>query len=265
MSVAVIGHTTLDTVSTPDSGPVERLGGTPLYAQRALRSAGVEPLLVTKGPRLTDALVLPSRGLVRSILRHYPGGLVQRLDEVGPPFTADEMRTLADGPLRGYEWVLLGGQAGGDFPPAAIAVLVDAGHSVLLDGQGLSRGPRPGPVRTHTFPPATVAGVTALKLNRNEADAFAGPQDLDGLGIPELLVTDGRRGVSVRHAGATSTIRPAPVEFADPVGAGDSFAALYALGRSRGLEPAAAAESAVRQVEALYGADGAPSPGPIGA
>jgi sugar/nucleoside kinase (ribokinase family) len=40
--------------------------------------------------------------------------------------------------------------------------------------------------------------------------------------------------------------------FADPTGAGDSFAALYCLARTRGLDPPAAGRFAQHQVEQLY-------------
>jgi len=45
-SIGLIGQTALDTVTTADGRRVERLGGTPLYARRALRAAGVEPVVV---------------------------------------------------------------------------------------------------------------------------------------------------------------------------------------------------------------------------
>ncbi len=43
------------------------------------------------------------------------------------------------------------------------------------------------------------------------------------------------------------------VPFADPTGAGDSWSALYALARSGGETPAAAARYAVAEVERIYG------------
>jgi sugar/nucleoside kinase (ribokinase family) len=251
-SIGLIGQTALDTVTTADGRRVERLGGSPLYARRALRAAGVEPVVVTRAPGLPDALVLPSRSVVRSILDHLPdGGLRQRLDEVGEPFSAAEMARLADAELRECAWLLLGGQSAGDFPPAAIAALRDRGRHVLLDGQGLARGPRAGPVRLRAFPAAAVEGVQALKLNRAEAAAF-GPEELDALPVPELLVTDGAAGVQVRAGGRWMVIDAGAAVFPDPVGAGDSFAALYALERARGAGPAEAARLAVNGVEALY-------------
>lgn len=249
-SIGLIGQTALDTVTTADGRRVERLGGSPLYARRALRAAGVEPVVVTRAPGLPDALVLPSRAVVRSILDHLPdGGLRQRLDEVGEPFSAGEMARLADAELRGCAWLLLGGQSAGDFPAEAIAAL--RGHRLMLDGQGLARGPDPGPVRLRAFPAAAVAGVQVLKLNRAEADAF-GDDALAALPVPELVVTDGAAGVRVRAGGRWSAIDAGAAVFSDPVGAGDSFAGLYVLERARGAGPAEAARLAVAGVEALY-------------
>jgi len=251
-SIGLIGQTALDTVTTADGRRVERLGGTPLYARRALRAAGVEPVVVTRAPGLPDSVVLPSRSLLRSILDHRPDGLRQRLDEVGQPFSARELERLAERELRGCAWLLLGGQSSGDFPPDAMRALSARGHRVILDGQGLSRGPDAGPVRLRPFPASAVEGVQALKLNRAEAEVFGSSRALAALGVPELLVTDGTAGVRVRVGGRWTTVPADGRAFADPTGAGDSFSALYALERARGAGPVKAARLAVRAVDALY-------------
>ena len=251
-SIGLIGQTALDTVTTADGRRVGRLGGSPLYARRALRAAGVEPVVVTRAPGLPDAVVLPSRSVVRSILDHRPDGLRQRLDEVGEPFSAAELERLADRELRGCEWLLLGSQSAGDFPPEAIRALVARGHRLMLDGQGLARGPDAGPVRLRAFAAEAVEGVQVLKLNRAEADAFGSRRDLAALPVPELLVTDGAAGVRVLAGGRWTNVEADRQVFRDPVGAGDSFSALYVLERARGAEPSRAARLAARGVEALY-------------
>ena len=73
--------------------------------------------------------------------------------------------------MHGCDWVILGGQTGGDFPAETIALLAGAGHQICLDAQGLARGSRIGPVRLGPIDPGWVAGVTALKLNDAEAGA----------------------------------------------------------------------------------------------
>jgi len=143
--------------------------------------------------------------------------------------------------------VLLGGQAAGDFPASVLRQIADAGHRICLDGQGLTRGHDPGPVRLRSVSPESLAGVTALKVNEAE-HAAAGALD-----VPELLLTRGRRGATVKvRARDPVDIAAGPATFGDPTGAGDSFSALYILARSRGEDPADAARFAVRMVEELY-------------
>ncbi len=154
--------------------------------------------------------------------------------------------------LEGCDWVLLGGQTAGDFPVETIAVLAAAGHRICLDGQGLARGSRVGPVRLVAIAQRDVTGVTALKMNRAEAEA-AGRLD-----VPELLVTGAEQGVVVRWQDEQYEIAGNGRRFADPTGAGDSFGALYCLERSRGVLPPAAALFAVETVQRLY----AGGPGP---
>ena len=173
MSVGIIGHTGWDVVSTPTEATQRRLGGTPLYAARALRALGVEPVVITKGADLPDAIVLPSRYTFESVLVHSAEATDQQLASVGEPFTAAEARAMLP-LLDGCEWVILGGQASTDFPTDMIAVLAAAGLRVCIDAQGLARGPDPGPLRLRPFPARAVAGASMLKLSQAEAMAVCG-------------------------------------------------------------------------------------------
>ena len=101
-----------------------------------------------------------------------------------------------------------------------------------------------------TIAKAVVAGVTALKLNQAEAEA-AGRLD-----VPELLVTLAAQGVLVRWQDQQHEIVGNGRRFGDPTGAGDSFAALYCLERSRGALPPTAAATALKTVERLYAGEG---------
>ena len=250
MTIALVGHVTVDEVRLAGHQPDVRPGGAPLYGLRALRAAGAEPVVIVKGTGMDAHLVLPGSP-VRSVLTHGPDGLEQRLDSVGEPFTAAEVRGPMAELLAGCSWALLGAQSGDDFPPDTIHAFVEAGLHVCLDAQGLARGAGAGPVRLRPFDAEAVAGVTALKLNVAEAQAL---DDVDELlsTVPELLITDGPRGATVItrdgavHAAGSS--RP----FDDPTGAGDSFTAAYVLERERGRDPETAANRAVALVEALY-------------
>jgi sugar/nucleoside kinase (ribokinase family) len=230
--VGVLGPGTVDEISL-DGGPVQaRPGGTPLYAARALRLAGAEPVVI-------------ETGMLRSHLQHDGDGTRQQLSSLPEPLTPARARALLPA-LSGCRWLLLGGQTGGDFPAETLALLSAAGHRLCLDGQGLVRGSDTGPVRMRAIAAAAVAGVTALKLNAAEAEA-AGP-----LPVPEQLVTMAAAGCLVTTAGATTRIAGSGRAFADPTGAGDSFGALYCLARTRGLDPAAAAAWSQREVEHIY-------------
>jgi sugar/nucleoside kinase (ribokinase family) len=256
VKVGVVGQTARDVVTAGGSGsPVERLGGATVYASRALRFAGFEPVVVSKGPVLEGAVNLPSERVFVSRLELLAGGLRQAVEATGDPFTARDVEESIAPALAGCRWVLLGGQTAGDFPPETIAALAAAGHRLILDAQGQARGHEPGPVALRPFPPELLAGVQAVKLNELEARAVVGRVDeraLAGLGVPEVLVTLGERGAVLLVDGVLHRVPGTGIAFADPTGAGDSWAAIYAGGRTSGLEPLAAAERATATVERLY-------------
>ncbi len=233
MKVGVVGAATEDSVALDHGQSQVRPGGTPLYAARALRFAGAEPRSVETAS-------------LRSLIEHGPGGTRQEILSLPEPLTPERARREVLPALEGCDWVLLGGQTGGDFPVETIAVLAAAGHRICLDGQGLARGSRVGPIQLGPIAQRDVAGVTALKLNQAEAEA-AGP-----LEVPELLVTRAEQGVLVRWRGEQYEIPGDGPRFGDPTGAGDSFAALYCLERSRNQPPPAAALAAATIVQRLY-------------
>jgi sugar/nucleoside kinase (ribokinase family) len=230
--VGVLGPAADDRVVLEEGVEQRRPGGTPHYAARALRAAGATPVVIEEGTLLSQ-------------LEHTAAGTRQQILSLPEPLDAARAAVLLP-QLRGCRWLLLGGQTGGDFPPETLAVLAAAGHLLCMDGQGLARGSRVGPVRLGPITPAALEGVTALKLNLAEA-LQAGP-----LAVPELLVTRAERGCLVTVDGVEHVVEGNGRRFADPTGAGDSFAALYCLGRTRGLDPPAAAGFAQHEVERLY-------------
>jgi hypothetical protein len=229
----VIGPAASDRVELSEGRATVRPGGTPLYAARALRHAGA-------------ACVAVETGHLHSWLRHTGSATEQRLGAMPEPLLPQRADGLLPR-LAGCPWVLLGGQTAGDFPPDTIRVLARAGHRLLLDGQGLARGSRGGPVHLGLIDPASYAGVTALKLNEAEA-AAAGPLEP----VPELLLTHGTTGASITAGGSTTEVAGNGARFADPTGAGDSVSALYCLGRSLGHDPPDALRFAIEGVERLY-------------
>jgi sugar/nucleoside kinase (ribokinase family) len=233
--VGVLGPATVDEIMLGDGPAQRRPGGTPHYAARALRAVGATPVAIETG-RLV------------SRLRHTASGTEQEIVTVPEPLLPEAARALLPR-LAGCRWVLLGGQTAGDFPTETVQVLVDAGHLLCLDGQGLARGADAGPVSLRAIPAASLAGVAALKVN--EAEAEASP----GLDAAELLVTRAERGAVVTADGRGHVIAGSGRRLADPTGAGDTFGALYCLARTRGLGPAAAGRFAQDGVERLYPAE----------
>lgn len=231
----MIGPATVDTIELDAGPPLERPGGAPLYAARALVFAGAEPCAVETGS-------------LRSLIAHGSHGTRQQLLSLPQPLTPERAEREVLPALEGCAWVLLGGQTAGDFPADTIDALVAAGHRICLDGQGLARGRRVGPVRLGPIDQRQLAGVTALKLNESEAEAAG------RLEVPELLVTRAERGVTIAWRGARHHVPGDGRRFGDPTGAGDSFAALYCLERSRDRPPPEAARIAHETVQRLYAA-----------
>ncbi len=234
----MVGHRAADIVMT-EGGTEHRPGGTPFYARRSLEALGVPCVVV-------------ERGGFTSRLRHHDGGVEQWVEAVGEPFAPDEVLAAVDG----CDWVILGGQTAGDFPPETIAGLAEAGHRVCIDGQGLCRGDAPGPVQLRPFPPDAIRGVSILKLNRAEAEAAAGglaAESLRGLGAPEVVVTLGRDGAAgVTAGGEWHSASSRTGIYADPTGAGDTWTAAYVAGRAGGESPEAAARAAASHTDHLY-------------
>ena len=94
--VGVLGPGTIDIVELPGQEPVQRPGGTTLYAARALRFPGAEPV------------VIENPGLVVSRLRHTEEGTVQAIDRVAEPAEPGWLAERLDR-FDGCSWVLLGG------------------------------------------------------------------------------------------------------------------------------------------------------------
>ncbi len=256
MSIGLVGHTVIDTVVSADGGESRRLGGSPLYARRALEAAGAEYVVVTRGADPGDAVVIPGGPAYDSRLDHRTGTR-QVLARFGLPFSPEDVEAFVLPAVAGCGWLHLGSQGASDFPAETIAALAGAGHRLCLDGQGPARGAEPGPVRLRPFPPESIAGVAILKLNHREAVAAAGERldagALLGLGAPEVCVTMGGDGVvTATAAGVVFVPGTGAGAYADPTGAGDCFTAAYVLARARGAPPAEAAATAEAATDRLY-------------
>jgi sugar/nucleoside kinase (ribokinase family) len=255
--LAVVGSVSLDRI---DGGP-PRIGGCPYYAARALRSLHIRALIVAKCAAPDRSRVLPplaqqgfpiqwrdsSRTTAFAI--DYDGEHRQMLVEaIADPWTPDEAR------LPGVTWVHAAPLARSDFPPETLAALA-RGRRLSLDGQGLVRAARVGPLELDVdYDPELLRSVSVLKLAEDEAELLVDglhERALARLGVPEVVVTLGSLGCIVYHEGIAELVRARRVESADPTGAGDAFAASYLAARSRGAPPPAAARRACALVADL--------------
>ena len=255
--LAVVGNLSLDRVD----GGEPRAGGAPFHAARALRLLGRPALVAAKAADRDRRLLLPP--LVRFGLPvlwrggdataafsfSYDGDRRSMVvDALGPAWSPDDLRGLERA-----DWVHVGALARSDFPAATLAGLARGRH-LGLDGQGLARPDRTGPLALDAdYDPAVLRHVSVLKLAEEEAFALLGGTDEDALrslGVPEVVVTLGSRGSLVLAGGRLAPVPVRPVE-RDPTGAGDAFLAAYLASRASGYAPVPSARRASAIVAAL--------------
>jgi sugar/nucleoside kinase (ribokinase family) len=168
---------------------------------------------------------------------------------LGSPWTPDEIAGLA------ARWVHVGALYRGEFPAETLVALAETGARVSFDAQGLVRPARVGSLELEPEPDLTfLRYVSALKLSEEEALALVGrleERSLSDLGVPEVIVTLGSRGSLVVARRRLVHVPADPLAGIDPTGAGDAFAAVYAVARARGEAPQRAAERATRLVHRL--------------
>jgi sugar/nucleoside kinase (ribokinase family) len=252
--LGVIGPLSRDTVA----GAQPRIGGGPWHAARALRALRHDALVVaTCGEaeqadfrRRLSALGLPvslaAGGETTAFSFSYDegGARTMQVDAIGRPFRRED---AAESLLRRVEWLHVAPLLRGDFDAGMLEWLA-RGRRLLLDGQGLVRVRRTGPlVLDADFDRSLLRHVTVLKLAAEEAEAIG---DLPSLGVPEILVTAGTAGSTVITRHGVEHV-PARLVTADPTGAGDAFAVAYLGSRAGGHAPASAARRATALVAAL--------------
>jgi len=262
--VAVIGNLSRDVV---DGGP-PRVGGPAYYAGRALRVLGSRARIVTRCAP-ADRRLLLSRVVALGVpvaweaadettafsFRYAGEHREMRVDAVGDQWTPADARGWAGRALGRSEWVLLGGLLRDDFPAATLAEL-SRGRRLLLDGQGLVRARRTGPLAYDAeLDRDVLRRLAILKLSEEEASALTGsaePEALHDLGVPEVIVTLGARGSVVVAGGRIERIAVRRVTGrVDPTGAGDAFCAAYVDSRAAGHAPGSAARRASALVSGL--------------
>ena len=260
--IAVVGNLSRDLVD----GEPPRPGGPPYWAARALRALGARALVVAKcadDDRELFSPALVALGLpvlwrpgesTATYAFHYEGDhRVMEVLEIGDTWAPEDVQGLG-----GARWVHVGALAQSDFPAETMAALAN-GRRISLDGQGLVRPARTGPLELDAgYDPEVLRHVTILKLAEEEAEALLGGEPteeaLRSLDVPEVLVTFGSLGSLVLANGRLERVEARAIEGdADPTGAGDAFSAAYLVARSAGHAPVAAARKASGLVAGVLG------------
>ncbi len=264
---AIVGNLVLDVVD----GAPERPGGAVWYCARALREIdpGADVVLVCRcAPDDRDALVprlegfgfpvvwRPSERTTRFSFHYENERRIMRIDALADPWTPADIRGWVDEAIGDAPWVLVGALTRGDFPLETLSALTARNHRLIVDGQGLVRHSRVGPlVSDGTIDRAVLGHVTALKLNDEEAIELCGGTDetaLRTLGIPEIVLTLGSEGALIISEDVTTRVDAVPIDGpVDPTGAGDSFLLSYAVARQRGASPNEAGLIASRFVSTI--------------
>jgi hypothetical protein len=264
--IGLIGQSVLDRTHWPDGRVVERLGGAPVFAARAI--ADVWPAIVLTHGGTTE-LRQPLRELglqvfegpvtsttVFEVTLYGDGTWSEEVTAIGDPFTGHDLETWLAEPLTRCSSVVCGSQLRGDFTPETLDALADGGRRVYLDAQGPSRPRRLGPIELEgPLDPSTVRSVDVLKLGEEEAETLIGgidPVAALATGVPVVVVTRGEQGAVVLADGRATVVGVMPVlGLADTVGAGDSFLALMAAAGEQGADPITATRLACDGVARL--------------
>ena len=175
------------------------------------------------------------------------------VDALGPVWTPADLRGLERA-----DWVHVGALARSDFPAETLAALARDRRGSRSTGRGSSRPARTGPLALDAdYDPEVLRHVSILKLAEEEARVLVGEPDADALrslGVPEIVVTFGSRGLARLRRGPPRARPARPVDGeVDPTGAGDAFIAAYLVSRSSGYAPVPAARRATALVAGLLG------------
>jgi sugar/nucleoside kinase (ribokinase family) len=262
--IAVVGQSVIDRVREAGREPIERLGGSPVFAAAALAFAGRQAVILTKGatPELRAPLERfgfpvacgdASSSFVSVLAIFGDGERRQEIASFGEPFMPGDVSGWMAPHLAGCRAVVCGAQWRDDFPPETLRALAGDGRIVLLDGQGPARPARLGPIVDEgPLDPSWVEGVNVLKCSEFEAAALFGDQDPAESGVPVVVITRGHVGAEVVQPGGTTHVGVDPVlGLADTIGAGDTFLALMAAAMADGTDPVAAARIACAGTSAV--------------
>jgi len=255
--IAIVGSLSLD--SSPGREPFP--GGGPYHAARALSLLASSSRIVAKcavthrrlllGPVLALGIPVswrPAEATTGFELVSEGDSRTMTVTSIGDGWTDDEVRSWVCAALEPCEWVHVAPLLRDEFSAAALAEIA-RDHVLSLDGQGLARAPKLGPLTLDAdFDRELLRHVSVLKLAEEEAEAIleeVSAESLASLKVPEVIVTRGSQGALIWSAGELTEVPARPsVPTVGATGAGDAFAAIYMTARSRGRLPLVAARRA---------------------
>lgn len=237
------------------------VGGGAYHGARAVRRLATDAVVATQCARDDrDALLPPLLALgvpvrcetveqTATFAIAYEGDERRMvLEALGDPWSVEDARGWVADTLASVAWVHVAPLARSDFDADTLAALARGDIPLSLDGQGLVRAARIGPLQLDAaFDPRLLDHVTMLKLSVEEAAVLGDPGSLPPR---EVIVTRGSRGATVHLDGRAEDVRADPVD-TDPTGAGDAFCVAYADARAGGAEPMEAARRATDLVGEL--------------
>ncbi|HZT17332.1 MAG TPA: PfkB family carbohydrate kinase [Gaiellaceae bacterium] len=252
--IALLGNLARDLL--PGSPP--RVGGGPYHGARALQRLRVPARIVARCAEADRETLLPPLVRLGTPVRYVAGATTatfgiaydgdrrtMQVEAIGDSWTPQDVPVLPPA----VRWVHVAPLARSDFPADTLAA-IGTRRRLSLDGQGLVRASRLGPLELDAdFDRSMLRHVWVLKLADEEADAVG---DVASLPVREILVTHGSRGSTLYLGGRREEIPAWPID-ADPTGAGDAFMTAYVAARDAGFAPAGAARSATAVVAALLG------------
>lgn len=248
MKLVVAGHVTHDR-----RGDAIVPGGSAWYAARAWRAAGETPSMVScvGDDFLHDAALEGLGAIVRRggettlFTNLYPpdgGRRIQRAEAVAPA-VLPPAGLSAD--------LLLLAPVLGEVPIDAWRATPAGTLAVGLQGWLKRRvGDRVEP-RPDLLDPGTFAGVDVACVSEEDVGGDRGWVDALCAVVPVVAFTHGRAGCEVHARGRVTGVPVDPVDAPDPTGAGDTFAAVFALRLALGAPPEAAARAACDAARAL--------------
>ena len=249
--IALIGNLSRDLL--PGTAP--QVGGGSYHGARALQRLRVPARIVVRCAASDREALVPPVIRLGTPVRYVPGEATatfsfsydgdvrtMTIDALGDAWSPGDVPELPSG-----RWVHVAPLARHEFPLETIATLAKR-RRVSLDGQGLVRAPRIGPLQLDgDFDRELLRHVWVLKLADEEAEVLGDPT---ALGVREVVVTHGSRGSTVYCGGRAEPV-PARAFPGDPTGAGDAFAIAYVVARNAGFAPAGAARRATAVVASL--------------